>query len=115
MDEIAEHLRLADVTPEIRPPEPLEVTEGYVSDLLSDVLANAPNGGLLVTAQVHMNVIAVCVHTGVVGVIFALGRRPEESVRKKAMKENVHLYVSEESAFAIVGQLYALGIRGPDA
>ena len=41
-----------------------DITRGYASDLLSDVLANAPTGGILVTLQVHLNVIAVASHAG---------------------------------------------------
>ena len=44
------------------------VSGGYASDMLSDVLANAPWGGVLVTIQVHMNVIAVSVNAGLAAV-----------------------------------------------
>ena len=90
-----------------------EVGSGYASDLLSDVLASAPSGGVLVTIQVHMNVIAVAVHAGLAGVIFAANRRPDEDVCRRALEEGIALFVSSDSAFDIVGKLYALGVRGP--
>jgi hypothetical protein len=114
LTEIQEKLALEDITPELRPAEPLEVTRGHATDLLSDVLANAPSGGILVTVQAHMNVIAVCVHAGLRAVIFASGRTPEDAVRQRAVKEGVHLFVSRRSAFDVSGRLYALGLRGPD-
>ena len=74
LDEIAKRLHLECLTPELKSEAEADVTRGYVSDLLSDVLANAPQGGVLVTVQVHMNVLAVCLNAEVAGVIFAHGR-----------------------------------------
>ena len=110
--EIAEQLALAPLTPELRVEQEAEASRGYASDLLSDVLANAPRGGVLVTIQTHMNVLAVSLHAGLIGVIFASGRAPEEPVRQKAVDKRVVLYVSADPAFDIVGRLYALGLRG---
>lgn len=85
---------------------------GHSSDLMSDVLANAPAGGVLVTIQTHINVIAVSVHAGLTAVIFSSGMMPEERVIKRAVEEGLLLFVSDDSTFNIVGKLYALGIRG---
>jgi len=112
LNEIAEKLALKNLTPEIKPTDYPDVTRGYTSDMLSDVLANAPNGCVLVTIQLHMNVIAVSVHAGIVAVIFAGGRAPEETVRQKAIEEKIFLYASPESAFDIVGRLHSLGLKG---
>lgn len=92
--------------------EAADVTAGFVSDLLSEVLAHAPRGGLLVTVQAHLNVIAVAVHAELSAVIFAAGRQPETAVIERAMREKVALYVSDLTAFEIVGRLYELGLRG---
>ena len=73
LDELADALKLTRLTPSVDAGD-VDVTEGYVSDLLSDVLANAPQGAVLVTVQAHMNVIAVAVHAGLAAVIFAGGR-----------------------------------------
>ena len=112
LGEIAKMLKLTELTPEIGISKIPEITKGYASDLLSDVLANAQAGGIVVTLQVHMNIIATAVHAGLEAVIFSSGRIPEESVSKKAIEEGIALYVSQESTFDIVGQLYALGLRG---
>lgn len=111
--EIAEKLALQNLTPELGTAA-ADVTAGYVSDLLSDVLANAPKGGVLVTVQVHLNVIAVAVHAELAAVIFAAERAPDETVQAKAVQEGVVLYVSKASAFELVGRLYELGVRGPE-
>lgn len=113
LHEIAQELSLESLTPESSVDGTHAVTGGYASDLLSDVLAHAPRGGVLVTVQVHMNVIAVSMHAELAGVIFASGRRPEGPLIEKAAKEGIALYVSGESTFDVAGKLYALGLRGP--
>jgi hypothetical protein len=110
--EIAQALSLQPLTPEVKPDPAAQVTSGYVSDLLSDVLANAPPGGVLVTIQVHLNVIAVAVHAELSAVIFAAGRLPEPETRAKAAEAGIALYLSSQSAFEVVGRLHQLGLRG---
>ena len=115
LGEIVERLSLESLTPQLQPSSTVEVLGGFASDLLSDVLANAPRGGVLVTIQVHMNVVAVALHAELAAVIFSSGRVPEEKVRQKAVEEGIALYSSRESSFDVVGRLYALGLRGPHA
>ena len=112
LNEIAESLSLRDLTPEIPGDASAEVTRGHASDLLSDVLANAPDGSVLVTIHVHMNVLAVAANAGVAAVIFASNRTPDETVRTRAVAERIRLYVSKDMTFDIAGRLYALGLRG---
>lgn len=113
LNEIAERLSLRNLTPEIPGDASAEVAHGHASDLLSDVLANAPTGSVLVTIHVHMNVLAVSVNAGVTAVILASDRIPDETVRRRAVEERIWLYTSKDSTFNIVGRLYALGLRGP--
>ena len=112
LSELAQQLDLENLTPEIDLSSVPPVQNGYASDLLSDVLGNAPAGGVLVTVQVHLNVVAVAVHAELAAVIFALDRRPDEATRQRAVLENIVLLASKEPAFEIVGKLYALGVRG---
>ena len=109
---IQKELGLKNLTPEIPIDDSHAITGGYVSDLLSDVLAHAPRGGVLVTIQVHLNVIAVALHAELAAVIFAADRQPDESVRSKAVEEGVALFVAPDCAFDLAGRLYALGLRG---
>jgi hypothetical protein len=113
--DLAQKLALENLTPEIPLDSRPEIGRAYVSDLLSDVLGNAPSGGVLITVQVHLNVVAVAVHADLAAVIFALGRTPDETTRERAARENIVLLVSREPAFDIAGKLYALGVRGADS
>ena len=115
LEEIARVLGLAELTTEATGDGDAEITRGYASDLLSDVLAHAPEGGVLVTLQVHLNVIAVASHAELAAVIFAGGRRPEADVLAKAAAENIALYVSPADTFDVVGRLFALGVKGNHA
>lgn len=114
LKDIAEKLNLLNLTPEIDSTQ-TDITAGHACDLLSDVLAHAPPGGILVTIQVHLNVIAVCVHAGLSAVIFAAGMLPEDEVKQKALEEGLILFSTSESAFNTVGKLYSLGLRGTHA
>lgn len=116
LDDIARELGFVALTPDLSEKKgDAEITHGYASDLLSDVLAHAPEGGLLVTLQVHLNVVAVASHAELAAVVFAGSRTPEDVVLAKAVDEGVALYSAPADTFEIVGRLYALGIKGTHA
>jgi len=94
--------------------EDVEVTGGYVSDLMSDVLANAKPGNLWVTNQKHVNIVAIASLLGLAGVIIAGGAEPDENTVEKAQQEKVSLFKTNLSAFDVVGRLYELGVRAPE-
>jgi predicted transcriptional regulator len=108
--EMQHALGLGCLTPGL--PLDREVTSAHASDLLSDALANAPAGGVLLTIQVHLNVVAVAVHAQQAAVIFSWGIQPDEPVVRKAIEEGLPLFAAAASTFEIAGELYALGVRG---
>jgi hypothetical protein len=89
-----------------------EVTGGYASDLLSDVLANSKEGNIWVTLQVHHNIVAVASMKDLAGIILVNGREPEQETIEKAEAENMAIMVTEMPTFEIVGKLYGLGVTG---
>ena len=89
-----------------------EVVKGYLSDILSDAMANAPKGALWITNQVHENVIAIVFFKSLAGVIFPDGLEPESATLSKAKEKNIPVLKTSLSAFDITGQLFDLGIRG---
>jgi len=88
-----------------------EVTSGYVSDMLSDVIANAKAGSVWVTFQSHLNIVAVASLKGISGIILVSNRVPADDTLKKASMENIPIMTSSLSAFELVGRLYTLGLR----
>ncbi len=88
-----------------------EVTGGYASDLLSDVMANARAGSVWVTLQVHVNIVAVASLTEMAGIILINGRQPDEDTVQKADSEHIPILVSRLPAFELIGRLHDLGIQ----
>lgn len=89
-----------------------EVTIGYVSDILSDVMAKAGKGALWITTQTHENVVAILFFKSLAGVILPEGLQPDAEALKKAAEKELPILLSDEPAFEIAGKLYQLGIRG---
>ena len=89
-----------------------EITGGYVSDLLSDVLANAREGNVWITLQTHENVVAVASMKDLAGIMVINGRQPEAETLARAESEGIPIMVSDLSAFDLVGRLHDLGIGG---
>lgn len=86
----------------------VEVTGAYVSDLLSDVIANSKEGELWITLQIHPNIIAVAALRDLSGIILVNNRQPEETTLKKAEQEQIPLMISKLPAFQTAGSLYKL-------
>ena len=103
---IAEKLQLKVLTAEDKLDE--EVSGGYTSDLLSDVIANSQAGHLWITLQTHQNIVAVAKLKDLAGIIIVNNREPDEETLAKAKEENVPLLGSGEMAFDISGKLYQL-------
>ena len=87
-----------------------EVTRGYVSDLLSDVMANAGKGSVWITIQIHMNIIPVAVMKELAAIILANGKRPGPEVLAKAREERVPLLTSSLSSYEIACRLHEAGV-----
>ncbi len=89
-----------------------QVSGGYTSDLLSDVMANSKKDNIWITLQIHQNVVGVASLKELAGIIIVNGREPEAEALKKAEEEAVPIMLTSLPAFEIVGRLYTLGIRG---
>lgn len=89
-----------------------EISGGYSSDLLSDVIANGKAGDIWITLQIHENIVGVASMTDLLGIIIINGRQPEEGTIEKAEEEDIPIMVSDLPAFQLVGELYELGISG---
>jgi len=85
-----------------------EVSSGYVSDLLSDVIANAEEGCLWITVQRHLNVVAVAQLKKLAGIILSHGIEPEATVLSRAEQEGVFIFSTAADSFTIAGKLYAM-------
>jgi hypothetical protein len=87
------------------------VKGGYVSDLLSDVIANAKEGDIWVTLQLHQNIVAVAFLNNLAGIVIVGGRQPDADTVKKSEEQGVPILVTQLCAYEIVGKLYDMGVR----
>ena len=87
------------------------VRGGYVSDLLSDVIAGAKEGDLWITLQLHQNVVAVAFLNNLAGIVIVGGREPDPDTIKKGEEQGVPIMVTQMTAYEMAGKLYAMGIR----
>ena len=81
---------------------------GYVSDLLSDVIANAEKDSVWVTLQIHKNIVGVAALKELAGIIIVNGRKPEKETIEKAEEEDIPIMVTKLPAFEIIGKLYRM-------
>ena len=70
--ELAERLELKSLTTLFEKP----ITGVYISDMVSDVIANAKAGNVLVTLQVHNNVIAAANLVDVAAIVMTRRQAP---------------------------------------
>ena len=108
--EVVEKLGMKSVSAPSRLSE--EFTGGYVSDLLSDVMANARAGNVWITLQVHQNIVAVAALKELAAIIIIGARQPEKQTLVKAEEERIPILLSELTAFEVAGRLYQMGISG---
>jgi predicted transcriptional regulator len=89
-----------------------DVGAGYVSDLMSDVIAHAREGAVWVTVQTHMNIVAIAVMRELAAILLAGGREPEPQTLARAVEQGVTLLSTPLPAFEVVGRLHGLGLGG---
>lgn len=92
-----------------------EVQGGYCGDLLSEIMANAPQGCVWLTVQGHQNIVAVAVLREMAAVILTGARTPDEETVRKAEQEGIPILISPHSAYDLSGRLYAAGVGKPAA
>jgi predicted transcriptional regulator len=86
----------------------VEVRGGYVGDLLSDVMANSHKGDLLITRQIHQNIVAVASLNELAGIVVVQGAEPAAETLEKAAREKVPLLVADLPAFEVAGRVYRM-------
>lgn len=86
----------------------LEVTGGYCSDLLSDVMGNADEGHIWITIQVHKNIVAVAALKELSAILLVKGLKATDEAIEAANEQGIPILQTDESAFEIAGKLYNL-------
>lgn len=85
-----------------------EITGGYTSDLLSDVMGFAKDGQIWVTLQTHKNIMAVATLKDLAAVVLVKGFVPDNDAAEVSNKEGLPILGTDEQAFEITGKIFTL-------
>ncbi len=107
IQELAERLELKVVTKVFD----RDVKGVYISDMVSDVIANAKAGDLLVTAQAHANVIAAANLVDTCAVVITQGKALADDVVKMAEKAEITVFTTPLNRWQVASKLYEAGLR----
>lgn len=85
-----------------------DISGGYVSDLLSDVMGHAAEGQVWITLQNHKNIMAVASLKDLAAIILVKGQAPDTDTMTHSIEEQVPILGTELEAFETAGRLYQL-------
>lgn len=88
--------------------EDVEVRGAYTSDLLSDVMAYAKDGGALITIQAHKNTVAVASLVNISVLIICNSRPLPDDMLSAAKDEGIAVIRTKENQFTVSGKLWSL-------
>ena len=86
--------------------EDVDVTGAYTSDLLSDVMANAKDGGALITIQAHKNTVAVSALVNITVIVICNSRPLPDDMLEAAKDEGIAVIRTKENQFTVSGRLW---------
>ena len=85
-----------------------EISTGYCSDLLSDVMGNSKEGDLWITLQTHKNVMAVASLKDLSAILLVNNLKANADTLEASNEENIPILGTSLSAFEICGKIYSL-------
>jgi predicted transcriptional regulator len=91
-----------------------EVSYGFGSDLMSDVLAYVKGGSILLTGLTNTQVIRTAEMADLHAIIFVRGKAPEQDLVNLAKENNIVLMTTKDSMYTAAGKLYCKGLQGTE-
>lgn len=85
-----------------------EVTGGYTSDLLSDVMGHADAGKIWITIQTHKNIMAIASLKDLPAVIIVAGEKPGDDTIEQSNAEGIPVLGTTLRSFEISAMLFNL-------
>ncbi|MDC7233582.1 MAG: iron-sulfur binding hydrogenase [Spirochaetales bacterium] len=85
-----------------------EILDGYTSDLLSDVMGNAPEDSVLITIQAHKNTVAVASLAGITVLLICNNRPAPDDMLAAAADEGISVYRTKDSQFTASWKVHEL-------
>jgi predicted transcriptional regulator len=90
----------------------LEVESCFAADLMSDVLAAAPHGALLVTSLASPQMVHTAEVADLAAIVLVAGKRPEKETIAFARQRKLPLLLTGLGMFEACSLLSAQGLRG---
>jgi len=90
----------------------IEVKGAFAADLLSDVLAFAKEGTMLITGTTNPQVIRTAEMLELIGIVFARGKKPDKDAINLAQIKKVPLLSTRYIMFETCGRLFKNGLIG---
>jgi hypothetical protein len=91
--------------------EEREVDGVFISDMLSDVMANAKPGDMWLTVQTHKNVVSAANLVDISAVVVTHGKSVPQDTVDLANRFHVIILASPKSAFELSGKLIEIGLK----
>ena len=91
-----------------------EVSSGFASDLMSDVLAFVNDKTVLITGLTNVHVMRTCEMLDIHCIVFARGKVPSEEVLEEAEELGIVVMTTKHTCYNTCGLMYQAGIRGTD-
>lgn len=110
LSDVAKHLGCEILTNDVNLDR--DIKDGYVSDLLSDVIGNIRENSIWITIQRHINILGVAKLKDVVAIIIPRNLHIEENVIEKAKEEGVAILRDPRSAFELSGLIFNFLYKG---
>ena len=83
----------------------------FISDMLSDVMANAKAGNLWITVQTHSNIVSAANLIDVSAIIVTLGKEVPQKTINLANRYHVVILSSNESSYNLTKKLIDAGLE----
>lgn len=90
----------------------MEVKTAFMADLMSDVLAFATAGSLLITGLTNPQVLRTADIIDIAAIIMGRGKRPSPETTQLAETMNIPILTTKYILFEVAGRLYSKGIKG---
>jgi len=85
-----------------------DLAGAYTSDLLSDVMAHAKDGGALITIQAHRNTVAVATLVNISVIVICNSRPLPPDMLEAARDEGIAVIRTKENQFTVSGKIWEL-------
>jgi predicted transcriptional regulator len=90
----------------------MDIQRCGASDLMSDILAGAAEGSILVTGLTTVQAIRTASVAGVSAIVFVRGKKPAPEAITLAMDQGIPILSTHCSMFVACGRLHSLQLTG---